>query len=142
MAAPKKKLKYSARQLTKFLKELAMEAETVDDEGEVITKGKALALLLFKKALGYTETQKVQEEDEEGRPLTILKETYHKPESWAIQWIFERLEGRVPQAVLEEKSGPTIAEKIRDITRAKANAFAQTTQTEPRESKHLEKPKK
>lgn len=133
MAAPKKKLKYSARQLTKFLKELAMEAESIDDEGETITKGKALALLLFKKALGYAEIR----EDDEG----VKRETYHKPESWAIQYIYDRLEGRVPQAATDEKDGPTIADKIREISKAKANAFAAGAQTEPRESKHLEKPK-
>ena len=133
MTTPKKKLKYSARQLTKFLKDLAMEAESVDDEGETITKGKALALLLFKKALGYSE----KKFGDEG----ALIEVYHKPESWALQFIFERLEGKVPQTTIDPKDGPTIAEKIREISKAKANAFAQRAQTEPRESKHLEKPK-
>jgi len=128
---PKKKLKYSARQLTKFLKELAMEAESIDDEGETITKGKALALLLFKKALGYSSIRI----GEDGNRV----EVYHKPESWAIQYIYDRLEGRVPQAATEEKGGPSIAEKIQEISRAKANALANKTQTKPRESKHLEK---
>jgi len=131
LAKPKKKLKYSARQLTKFLKELAMEMESMDDEGEIVTKGKALALLLFKKALGYYDIRK----GEHGERV----EVYHKPESWALQMIFERLEGRVPQAVLEEKGGPSIAEKIREISKAKANAFAQKTRTTPRDSKYLEK---
>ena len=134
MAAPKKKLKYSARQLTKFLKELAMEAESIDDEGETITKGKALALLLFKKALGYTEAYT---NDEGAR-----QETYHKPESWALQFIFERLEGKVPQTTIDPKDGPTIADKIREISKAKSNAMASAAQNEPRESKHLENPKK
>ena len=133
MANPKKKLKYSARQLTKFLKELAMEAESIDDEGETITKGKALAILLWKKALGYSEIR----EDEEG----VKREVYHKPESWAGQFIYDRMEGRVPQAAADEKDGPSIADKIREISKAKANALASQAQTEPRESKHLENPK-
>lgn len=133
VSKPKKKLKYSARQLTKFLKELAMEAESIDDEGETITKGKALALLLFKKALGYSEIRI----DDEGE----RREVYHKPESWAIQYIYDRLEGRVPQSTTEEKDGPSIADKIREISRAKANSLAKQSQTEPRTSKHLENPK-
>lgn len=111
-----------------------MEAESIDDEGETITKGKALALLLFKKALGFTETHK----DNEG----VLQETYHKPESWAIQYIYDRLEGRVPQAVTEQDNGPTIADKIREISKARANDLAQKSQSAPRESRHLENPKK
>lgn len=128
--APKKKLKYAPRQLTKFLKTLAMEAETIDDMGEVVTKGQTLAALLFKKALGYIEMGR----DENGGH----REIYHKPESWAIQYIYDRLEGRVPQAVIEEKDGPSIADKIREISVAKANALTKKAKDAPRESQHLE----
>ena len=84
----KKRARYSTRKLTEHLRELAAEAESINDEGGVITKGEALARMLWAKALGYEETD----------PKTGVIEA-HKPAAWAIQLLWDRMEGRTPQAI-------------------------------------------
>ena len=111
--------------LGKHLRDLAAKIETIDDEGRTITKGEALAQLLFKKALGYTEVDPETHTDQ-----------YRKPEAWAIQMIFERLEGRVPQVQPTENDGVSAAERITDLARAKIN-LAATTAASPDSTRAL-----
>jgi len=115
MAQKKKKFKFNTRQLTQHLRELAVESETMTDAGVIITKSEALAQLLWKKALGWKETNK-----ETGEVIT------YKPEAWAIQMIYERMEGKAPIALIDEKQQLTAAEKISDLARTKLNKQART----------------
>lgn len=108
MALPK----YTGKELTKHLRLLAMEAESVSDEGETITKAEALARLLWKKALGFAEMVM-----KEGSP----KEVKNPPEAWAIQLIYERLEGKVANTAPEEAGKITAAEKVSELARSRIN---------------------
>lgn len=109
--------RYNTRELTKYLRELAVEAESMDDSGDVITRAKALALLIWKKALGYR-----------GTVVTSAgsKEVDHAPEAWAMQLIYDRLEGRVAQAATEEAGKQKAADRVSDLSRSRLNAMAGT----------------
>lgn len=115
--APKKKGAYDSRRLTQHLRELAADIETMDEGGELLTKGQVLAALVFKKALGYEE--KIRGDDGEERTV------YHKPEAWAIQLIWERMEGKAPQAVADEKKTLTVLTRIDEIVKARINSLAE-----------------
>jgi len=105
--------RFIPRQLTKYLRELVGEVHTVDDDGGVITKGEALAQLLWNKALGYLVMDPKKKE-----------EVYSKPESWAIQLIFERLEGKTPSDPMDDAHRPSIAERVSEIAVSRLNAEA------------------
>lgn len=132
MAREKKKFKYNPRQLTQHLRELAVETETMTDEGELITRSEALAQLLWKKALGYKETVVVKDKSDE-----II---CHKPEAWAIQMIYERMEGKAPIAIIDEKQQITAAEKISDLARTKLNQQAKAVVTVPEKNRSVDMP--
>lgn len=102
----------STKTLTSELRKLADQMHTIDDEGNPITNEAALAQLVWKMALGYVE------KDEQG------KETYHKPAAWAIQYIYERMDGKVPQAIAEEETRVKAAEKVRSMAKERINALA------------------
>lgn len=129
----KKRAKYSSRQLTDHLRELAAEAETIvasgEDEGRVVTKGEALARLLWRKALGYSETD----------PKTAETKV-HQPEAWAMQLIWDRMEGRAPQAITDEKAGLTAADKVHDLAKLRLNSAAQTAAAVPGHSAPVDRP--
>jgi len=109
--------RYSTRQLTDNLRQLAAEVHDWDPEEGAKSKGQALAELLWKKALGYTE----KTTDEEGN----VKETYHKPEAWAIQLVYERMEGKTPQAAQDdEQQKRRIKDQVRDLAKARVNDLA------------------
>lgn len=114
---PKKLQKaYDSRRLTQHLRELAAEIDTIDEGGELLTKGQVLAKLVFDKALGYEEKRK----DDEGKEETI----YHKPEAWAITLIWERMEGRAPQAVPDDKKTLTATVKINELAKQRINSLS------------------
>lgn len=105
---------YKSRELTKHLRELAADIHDMTAEGDVLTKGQALARLLFQKALGYTE-KKI---DDEGKESLVV----HKPEAWAIQLIYDRIEGKIPQAVVEDETRVKAAERVRELATQRINA--------------------
>jgi hypothetical protein len=109
--------KYSSRQLTEHLRQLAAEAWDWSEEDGVITRGEALARLLWQKALGWTE----ESVDEEGE----VHKTTHKPESWAIQFLYERMEGKTPQAASED-DGRSVRAKdtVRELAQSRLNSLA------------------
>jgi len=108
------KKSYNTKEVTKFLRELAAEAHTISvEDGAVITKGEALARLLWDKALGYVEKKM----DDEGNETEIP----HEPASWAIQLVYDRMEGRVPQSITEEAGGMTAAERVSEMSKRRLN---------------------
>lgn len=111
MATPKK---YNSRELTNHLRELAAEAHDMTAEGDLLTKGEALARLLFQKALGFSE----EIVDDEGFRSVLL----HKPEPWAIQLIYDRIEGKTPQAITEDESRIKAADKVRALVAQRLNS--------------------
>jgi hypothetical protein len=99
--------------LSKYLRCLALEVETVDENGDPITKAQALAMLVWKHALGFLDR------DDKGQ------ETQRKPEVWAIELLYNRVEGKIPVAVVEE-SGRSLTEKVSDLGKARINSLAET----------------
>jgi len=115
----KKKPSYNNKELTRHLRELAAEAHDMDEGGRVITKGEAMGILLFKKALGG----KVRSIDDEGRETEVEL----KPEAWAIQLIYDRMEGKTPQALPENADRVTAKDKVSDLAKQRINAMAGAT---------------
>jgi len=116
MAAPKKP-RLSSKDLSNCLRELGT---TVHDWGEsgAVSKAEALAALLWKKALGWDEKRM----DDKGREESVA----HKPEAWAIALVWERIEGRVPQATIETSERMRAAEKVRNLSSTRLNTLAAT----------------
>lgn len=124
--------KYSNRELTTHLRELAATlhdcVEEYDiDSGRKIprarTKGQALAEEVFKRATGWSE----EREDDEGN----VKQVYHKPESWAIALIWDRMEGKTPQAVAEDETRVKAKDKVSDMAKQRINALVPAAIPEP-----------
>lgn len=99
--------------LSKYLRALAMDIHTVDDDGKPVNKAAVLAKLVWQHALGF----------EERDPDDPNKMTPHKPATWAIELLFNRIEGKIPLAVVEDQ-GRSLAEKVSDLGKARANALA------------------
>lgn len=99
--------KYTARELTTQLKMVAMECDTTDVGGDLITNAEVLARMIWKKALGYTE----EVEAADGRPYN---KTYTSA-SWAIQLILERLEGKVASVAEADSDRITVADKVGEL---------------------------
>lgn len=120
MAKKTKKRRYNSRELTNHLRELAAEVHDwimeEDGEGKVITKGEALANLLWERALGYDEVKI----DDEGNEKRIR----HEPAQWAIQLVYERLEGRAPQAVTEDETRRKAKDRVDELAKQRINALA------------------
>lgn len=109
--------KYTSRELTNHVRQLAAEAHDWSMEDGAITKGEALARLLWKKALGYTEDIVT----DEGEQQTV----HHKPEVWAIQLLYDRLEGKTPQAVPEDDHRVKAADRVRELAANRINHLAE-----------------
>lgn len=107
---------YSNKELSNHLRSLAAEIHDYSEEGEGVTRGEALAKLLWDKALGYT----VKQIDDVG----IETETHHEPASWALQMLFDRLEGKAPQAMEDTTDKITAAETVGTMAANRMNDFA------------------
>jgi hypothetical protein len=112
-------------ELTHYLREFAKEAyeNGLLDDGTCQTREQALANLIWHRALGYTE----ERTDDEG----TVHETYHPPEKWAIQLIWERMEGRVSEAKAEDGGRITAAERVRELATQRINALAEAGDRRP-----------
>jgi hypothetical protein len=88
----------SSLYITNHLRRLANQADTYTDaDGNLVTRAEGLAEQLWKFALGYS--------DEDGQ---------HKPATWAIQLIFDRLEGKNPEPEADD-AAMKIQDKIQDV---------------------------
>ena len=116
---PKKSVPYSNRELTRHLREIAAEInDELGPNGEPITKGMALACILFHKALG--SAKKIV--DDEGR-VTELREP---PQAWAIQLIYDRLEGKVAPQIEENERPMTAEDKVRELVSKQLNVLTES----------------
>jgi hypothetical protein len=112
--AEKRKIKVpTGAVLSKYLRVLAVEIETVDNDGDPVTKAEALAKLVWQHALGF-KTKDVKDE---------AKEVYTPPAVWAIELLYNRIEGKIPLAVVEDNARG-LADKVGDLAKAKINAAA------------------
>lgn len=112
--APKRTLKVpTGAILSKYLRALALDVETMDDAGDPVTKAQALAALVWKHALGFEEAD-LDNPD---------KKTLNKPAVWAIDLLYNRIEGKIPLAVVEDQ-GKSLTDKVSDLGKARINALA------------------
>ena len=117
--------KYNTRQLTDKLRELAArlhETRLVDGQVELVTAGEKLAELIFKDALGYTE---LVEEPGDVPGTMVEKHIVHKPQAWAKQFIWDRLEGKTPMALPDDKGGLTAADRVEELQRDTINSVTE-----------------
>jgi hypothetical protein len=108
--------KLSQKALNSALRKLSCELYSAEEDGTPITRADALAKIVWCKALGWMEEYR----DESGN----LKKEFHKPEPWAIQYVFERLEGKSSQAVPEQEVGVRAADKVRALAKERLNKLA------------------
>ena len=91
--------------LSQFLRKIAQEETelvTTDGEDKMATKAEAMARLMWRMALGYTE-EKMQ--------TNGIKEIIHPPDRAMIGLLFDRIEGRAP-LMTETGKKRTIADKV------------------------------
>lgn len=86
-----------AEEMTEFVKDS-------DGELRMASKAEALARMVWKRGLGYTEMR----EDSNGKEVEII----HPPDKAYVGILFDRMEGRVPQSLTEGEEKLTAAEKV------------------------------
>lgn len=109
MASHKKKPKSRAgKLLTRFLEVIAEEEteciQDADGENKMVTKAEALARIIWKRALGYTEHDVKNDID-----------IVHQPEQSKISTIFDRIEGKAPVAGEDTKDKITAAARVTEL---------------------------
>lgn len=96
-----------AEEETEFVKD----PENVEDK--MATKAEALARLIWKRALGYTE-KKINADG-------TSTEYIHAPDKGCMSLIFDRMEGKAPAALDEGDEKLTVAERISEQGRKRVN---------------------
>jgi hypothetical protein len=112
--------------LSKYLRALALDVETMDDSGDPITKAQALAKLVWQYALGF------EKED----PDNPGKKTHIPPDWRAIDLLYNRIEGKV-NLMPPEETGRSLTEKISDLGKAKLNSLAKAAAPDEEESEDV-----
>jgi len=115
---PKGVKRAAAIEITRLIRERGNEFHTVDDEGNPLTRLQALALLVWKKALGYTEV--------DGKTGA---ETVHSPDRGFITMIYDRLDGKMAPAVADTgKKKATLSDKVAEQSKRRLNQMAEEKQ--------------
>ena len=102
--------------LSKFIREIASEIcddpviKAKGEEAVMLTKAEAIARYIWKTALGWEESVDVLDKD--GKKIGIRPEV-HKPDKWAINMIWDRMEGRAGAADLKgDSSKASLADRV------------------------------
>ena len=111
--------KLGGKRLTAELSRLGAEIHDMLPDGTPVTRDEQLAKLIWQKALGWVEETR----DAEGN----RKKKAHPPESWAMQYIWERREGKAPAALPDESGGKTAAQKVRELATQRLNSIARSS---------------
>lgn len=122
------KAKFSNRALTEKLRELMASVHDTrlneDGEAEYVTKGERLAELICDRALGWEDTELV-DTDVPGQKQEVTKK--HRPERWAMELVWDRLEGKTPQALSDDTDRLTAADKVSELAKTKINKLTEET---------------
>ena len=101
--------------LSKFIREIANEEfddpiiKAKGEEAVMVTKAEAIARHIWSVALGYVEEIDIYKDGVK----TGVKLESHRPDKWAINLIWDRMEGRVGQADTKPGSDKaSLAEKV------------------------------
>lgn len=108
--------------LTKFIRIILQEKIAIEDldtaEKRVVTKAEAVARIICRGALGYTEIT------ESGKRII------HQPDKTFIHLIYDRVEGRVGTADETGKRERKIPDRISDVAKARANKYVKKEEKE------------
>jgi len=102
-------LRNIAEEETEFLK-------VPGGDDRMITKAEALARLVWKKALGYTEQHTVNSE---------LVDITYQPDRVYAAMLFDRLEGRVAAVEPGKKEKRTVADRVGEQNKKRLNNIAE-----------------
>lgn len=115
------KIQKAGMLLSQFIRSIALEKTAcvkVDGEDQMVSNAEALARLVWKKALGYTE-QIVKEGG-----LTDIK---HAPDRTMIALLWDRMEGRAPLVNPDKKDRRTIADRVSEQGKKRSNEIAESS---------------
>ncbi len=119
--------------LSKFIKEIASEIcddpviKAKGEEAVMLTKAEAIARYIWKTALGWEESVDVF--DKQGKKTGIRPEV-HRPDKWAINMIWDRLEGRAGAADLKgDSDGTSLVDKVSEQGKKRLSQIAKSSLT-------------
>ncbi len=99
--------------LSTHLRKIAQEATETTSEGGMITKAEALARLMFKLALGYSELD-----------VKTNIETIHAPDRGMIGLVWDRIEGRAALITDNAAKKRTLPKRVSDENKKRLNNMA------------------
>lgn len=118
--------------LSKFIKEIASEIHddpVIKAKGEdavMLTKAETIARYIWKMALGWEEEVEIYKD---GVKVGIRPE-HHRPDKWAINMIWDRMEGRVGAADLKAGSDKaSLADKVSEQGKKRLSQIAKSSLT-------------
>jgi hypothetical protein len=97
------------------LREIGLEVHSPAEQGRPISNQEALYRQMWKLALGYTESVR----DEGG----YAHEVVHEPNLTISKSLLEQIAGKPGTAQVEEKKGPSAAERVRALAVERVNAI-------------------
>ena len=104
--------------LSSLLRDIAEEKTEVNDsvdDPKMISKAEKLARLIWKKGLGWTEQQLVNNE---------LTDIAHPPDRVYVGMLLDRLEGRVAAVEPGKKERRTVADRVGDQIKKRINSVS------------------
>jgi hypothetical protein len=112
--------------LTAQLKTILQEKTEVemDEDGApiIVTKAEKMARTMVKMALGYKEEV---ERKMDGK--TVIDELVHGPNAGLIALVYDRVEGRIPVASVEEPDKRTLADRVSEQGKKRINNLSEKT---------------
>jgi hypothetical protein len=85
------------------------------DDPKMVSKAEALARLIWKRGLGWTEQKLVNNE---------LTDIEHQPDRVYVQLLLDRLEGRVAAVEVGGKEKRTISDRVGEQSKKRINKIA------------------
>ena len=120
------KLQKAGMLLSQFVRSIALEEteliKNTDGEDRLVSKAEAVAQWLWKEALGYI--QEIVHDD--GTKEKII----HQPDKWAIDHIWDRMEGRAPLMNPDKKDRRSIADRVSEQGKKRINALSEKIKDE------------
>ena len=119
------KLTKAGQLLSQFIRVIALEetefVKDADGNDRMVTKAEAIAQLMWKKALGYKES--ITHDD------GTVEERIYPPDKWAIDRLWDRMEGRAPLMNPDKKDRRTIADRVSEQGVNRINKIAGSSLT-------------
>jgi hypothetical protein len=112
----------ASKQLTSKLKEILAEdteVEMLNGDPVIVTKAEKLARTMVRMALGYKE-----EVERKLDGNTVKDEIVHCPNAGMIALVYDRVEGRIPIAQVEDPGTRTLGERVSEQGQRRLNDLA------------------